>query len=124
MPVPLLVVLAPLFLVFEAWQLVISERHLGIKQIKSGDDPREHSPTEPVAALWAGLLLLYYGWMLMMLVPGFGRAQTASMIVVTMLGYALRRSCGLKWVLVVLTIEGAIRIGMIISLLGMAWKRL
>ena len=36
----LLLYLAPLWIVFEAWQLVISERYLGIKQIEKGADPR------------------------------------------------------------------------------------
>ena len=36
-----LIYFAPLFFVFEGWQLVIAERHLGIKHIESGVDPRE-----------------------------------------------------------------------------------
>ena len=32
--------LAPLFFTFELWQLVVSERYLGIKQIARGADPR------------------------------------------------------------------------------------
>jgi hypothetical protein len=46
------------------------------------------------------------------------------LIVMTGLGYALRSSCGLKWVLVILTFEGAIRIGMLVSLFAMSWRRL
>ena len=42
----------------------------------------------------------------------------------TGLGYALRTTCGLKWVLVVLTFEGSIRVGMLISLIGMSWRAL
>ena len=33
--------LSPLFLVFEIWQLVMSERYVGIKQIARGSNPRE-----------------------------------------------------------------------------------
>jgi hypothetical protein len=46
------------------------------------------------------------------------------MLVVSLAGYSLRRNSGLKWILVILTIEGAIRIGMIISMLGSAWRSL
>ena len=38
--------LAPLFLVFEVWQLVMSERYLGIKQIARGGNPREMGPAD------------------------------------------------------------------------------
>jgi hypothetical protein len=36
----------------------------------------------------------------------------------------VRRGCGLKWLLVVLTFEGSIRIGMLLSLCALAWRRL
>ncbi len=124
MPVSPLIILAPLFLVFEVWQLVISERYLGVKRIAAGTDPRDSGPSEPIAALWSGLIFLYGVWMLMMLMPRLGRAQAVCMLVVSLLGYALRRNSSLKYVLVILTLEGAIRIGMIVSLLGMAWRRL
>jgi len=35
----------------------------------------------------------------------------------------VRRNCGLKWILVVLTFEGAIRIGMLISICRLLWHR-
>ncbi len=37
---PVILFLAPLFVVFELWQLVISERYVGIKQIERNGDPR------------------------------------------------------------------------------------
>lgn len=122
--VPLLVYAAPLFLLFEAVQLVISERYLGVKQIERGVDPRELGPPEPVAAIWVCVVVAYWAWMGAMLVPGFGRAQVVCLLAVSLLGYALRRNCPLKWVLVVMTIEGAIRIGMLVSLMVMAWRRM
>ena len=46
------------------------------------------------------------------------------LIGVTVLGFTIRRGCGLKWVLVILTFEGAIRIGMLLHLLGTTWREL
>ena len=122
--IPLLVYAAPFFLLFEAAQLVVSERFLGVKQIERGLDPRDAGPPEAVAAGWTLAILAYWLWMGAMLVPGFGRPQVVCLLAVSFLGYALRRNCPLKWVLVVLTIEGAIRIGMLVSLLAMTWRRL
>lgn len=123
MAVPWMVYLAPFFLVFEAVQLVASERFLGIKQLERGVDPRETGPREGAAALWTLTLLVYWAWMGAMLVPGFGRAQILCLLAVSLLGYAVRRNCPLRWVLVVLTIEGAIRIGMLVSVLALAWRQ-
>ncbi len=33
-------------------------------------------------------------------------------------------ACGLKWILVILTLEGAVRVGMLVSVIGAAWHRL
>lgn len=122
--VPLLLFLAPLFIAFEAVQLVLSERLLGVKQIERGGDPRENGPGKRVAAFWTIALVFYWAWMGAMLVPGFGRAQIVCLLAVSFLGYALRRNCALKWVLVILTLEGAVRIGMLVSLLGSAARKL
>lgn len=124
MSVPLLAFIAPLFLLFEGWQLIMSERYLGVKQIARNGDPRELGPSEPVAAVWTICILLYGLWTLAMAFTGFARAQILCLTAVTALGFALRRSCSLKYVLVVLTVESAIRIGMLVSLLGVVWRRL
>jgi len=116
--------LAPLFLVFEFWQLVISERYMGIKQIRVNADPRELPMPRWMAATWAGGLIVYFGWMFTLLLHPVGRAQGVVLLLVTVVGRTLRSTCGLKWVLVVLTFEGSIRIGMLISLLGMSWRQL
>ena len=116
--------LAPIFLVFEIWQLVISERYMGIKQIRVNADPRELPMPNWMAATWAGGLLVYFLWMTTLLLHPVGRAQGAVLLIVTALSHAVRSSCGLKWVLVVLTFEGSIRVGMLISLLGMTWRQL
>ena len=116
--------LAPLFLVFELWQLVVSERYLGIRQIKVNADPRELPMQTWMAATWAGGLIIYYVWMVTLLLHPTSRAQGVILLLTTAVGYALRSTNGLKWVLVVLTFEGSIRVGMLISLVGMAWRAL
>jgi len=116
--------LAPVFLVFELWQLVISERYLGIKQIRVNADPRELPMSGKVAVTWSLGLLLYLPWMATLLLHPVGRAQGVVLLLVTAIGYGIRNTCGLKWVLVVLTFEGSIRVGMLISLLGMSWRQL
>ena len=116
--------LAPVFLAFEIWQLVVSERFMGIKQIRVNADPRELSMANWMAATWAGGLLIYTLWMITLLLHSVGRAQGIVLLAVTALGYAVRTTCGLQWVLVVLTFEGSIRVGMLISLLGMSWRAL
>jgi len=116
--------LAPLFLAFELWQLVVSERYMGIKQIRAQADPRELPMRESLAAFWSLGLIVYVGWMVMLLLHPLGRAQGVVLLITTGLGYSLRSTCGLKWVLVVLTFEGSIRVGMLISLVGMMWRQL
>lgn len=116
--------LAPLFLVFEIWQLVVSERYMGIKQIKTRTDPRGLPMSRARAALWAGGLIAYHLWMFTLLFHPLGRAQGVVLLVISLVGYSVRTACGLKWVLVVLTFEGSIRIGMLLSLFAMTWRRM
>ena len=118
------VLLAPVFLVFELWQLVLSERYLGIKQIRVNADPRELPMARWVAVAWGIGLLLYVPWMAALLLHPIGRAQGIVLLAVSGVGYAVRSSCGLKLVLVVLTLEGSVRIGMLVSLLGVSWQQL
>jgi len=116
--------LAPLFLVFELWQLFVSERYMGIKQIRVNADPRELPMATWMAAVWSGGLLVYFLWMFTLLLHPIGRAQGVVLLVVTFLGYVLRSTSGLKWVLVVLTFEGSIRVGMLLSLFVVTWRQL
>ena len=120
----LFALLAPLFLVFEVWQLVVSERYLGVKQIRVDADPRALPMAGWMAAIWAGGLVTYFTWMFTLLPHPVGRAQGVVLIAMTALGYAIRSTCGLKWVLVVLTFEGAVRIGMLVSLFASTWRRM
>ncbi len=116
--------LAPLFLAFEVWQLVVGERYLGIRRIRDQADPRELPMSERLAGFWFLALLLYGLWMGTLLFHPVGRAQGVVLLAVTFLGYSLRANTSLKWTLVILTFEGAIRIGMLVSLLGMSFRAL
>jgi hypothetical protein len=120
----LLLLLVPLFLVFEVWQLVICERYLGLKQIARGSDPRTLGPGEAVAFGWSLLLIGYWVWMLLLLVLPEARVHGAGLLLVSLIGYSLRRGVTLRWVLVILTFEGAIRLGLLFSLGATAWQDL
>ena len=115
---------APLFLAFEMWQLYQGERFMGIKQIRANTDPRELPMTQTLAIGWSLSLVVYYAWMFTLLLHPVGRAQGAVLLIITAVGYALRSACGLTWVLVILTFEGAIRIGMLLSLTVATWRAL
>jgi len=119
-----LVFLTPVWFIFEILQFIVGERFLGVKQIEAGIDPRQLGPREPLAFAWSMGVLLYWLWLAAMLFQSTGRAQIVAMIVITIIGFSIRRSCGLKWVLVILTIEGAIRIGMLLDLFALVWRRI
>ncbi|MBX3750622.1 MAG: hypothetical protein KF897_11095 [Opitutaceae bacterium] len=121
---PLLLFLAPLFVVFELWQLVISERYVGIKQIERNGDPRALGLHEFTAFAWSMMIISYWIWMAALLFLRFGRVHGLCLLLVSVIGYVLRRNCGLKWVLVVLTFEGALRVGLLLSLCVYVWRRL
>jgi hypothetical protein len=119
-----LLLLAPLFLLFEAWQLVIGERYLGIKQIARNGDPRTLGLGEITAFFWSMTLFAYWCWMAALLILPFARLHGFALLGVSGAGFMLRRNSGIKWVLVILTFEGAVRVGLLISLVAMAWRRL
>jgi hypothetical protein len=114
--------IAPLFILFEIWQLVICERYLGIKQIARGGDPREMGPSEAVSFLWTGGIAVYAAWALLLLADQPARLHAILLIAVTALAFPIRRNCGLKWILIVLTFEGAVRINILFTLSVSAWR--
>jgi hypothetical protein len=59
-----------------------------------------------------------------LLIQPFGRGHGVLLLLLSAGGYGLRRNCNLKWVLVILTFEGALRIGLLLSLFVYAWRRL
>jgi hypothetical protein len=115
---------APLFLVFEVWQLVLSERYLGIKQIARGADPRALGLGELTAFFWSMTILLYWLWMLVLLTMPVSRVYGLGLLLVSMAGFSLRRGSALKWMLVILTFEGAVRLGLLLSLCLLVWLRI
>ncbi|HEY4248406.1 MAG TPA: hypothetical protein VGM64_16280 [Lacunisphaera sp.] len=114
--------LAPVFLFFELWQLFLSERYMGIKHIRVNADPRELPMARWMAVVWLAGLIFYFIWMVLLLLHPLGRAQGVVLLAVTAIGYSIRSSCGLKWILVVLTFEGSIRIGMLLYLMLATWQ--
>jgi hypothetical protein len=122
--VPLLLLAAPLFLAFELWQLVMSERYVGIKQIARNGDPRKLGLSEVTAFFWSSAIIVYWAWMLGLMLTPFTRVHGLVLLVISIIGFSVRRNCGIKWVLVTLTLEGALRIGLLVSLVGTAWHRL
>jgi len=116
--------LAPLFLAFEIWQLVMSERYVGIKQIARGAEPREMGPSEPVAFLWTASILVYGLWMASLLATPRARIYGLVLIATSIVGYSIRRNCELKRILVVLTFEGAVRVAVLSPLTVASWGHL
>jgi len=118
---PLLYV-SPLFLGFEVWQLVVAERYLGIARIEQGVDPRRLPMGLRVSIPWVLGVLVSWLWVLLLLTDPLGRVPALCMAGVGGLGYLLRRSAPMRWVLVILTFEGAIRIGMMLFMMGLLWR--
>lgn len=119
-----LALLAPLFFAFELWQLFIGERYLGIRRIHANVDPRELPMGQATAMVWGGGLLIYFVWMTSLLLHPVGRAQGIVLLATSVVGYALRAATPLKWTLVILTFEGSVRIGMLLSLGITTWRAL
>ena len=124
MAVSSLPLIAPVFIAFEIWQLVICERYLGIKQIARGGDPRQMGPSEAVSFIWTACIMGYAAWVLILLTNPPARLHALCLIGATGLGYAIRRNSGLKRILIVLTFEGAIRINILFTLSVSVWRHL
>lgn len=122
MPPATILFFSAFFIGFEAIQLIVAERYLGIKKIESGEDPREHGPSEQVSFVWSVTIILYWIWMLAALLTPLGRIQIACILAISVFGTVARRACGFKWILVIMTFEGAIRIGMLTSLIVSIWR--
>jgi hypothetical protein len=69
-------------------------------------------------------MLLEGLWLLWLLALAPTRIHAACILLVTLIGFTLRNNCTLRWVLVILTVEGALRMGLMVSLLGSAWRAL
>ena len=113
---------APLFLVFEIWQLVICERYIGVKVIKAGGDPRDLGLKEQTAFLWIATIVLYWLWMGLAFGAGLARPQLMTLFLTNIVGHTVRRNTSIKWTLVTLTFEGAVRIGMLVSIMFVLYR--
>ncbi len=111
---------APLIILAELAQLVIAERHLGVAVMKSGLDPRARPGlSRAVGWLWflcAALCIAYPGLLVFF---GYSRFQALVMMLVTVVGFEVRRRTGVRRALMSLTLEGAVRIGMMAQMLGL-----
>jgi hypothetical protein len=118
----LILILTPFFFVFEVWQLVISERYLGVKQIARGADPRKLGLGEATAFLWTVTLFVYWAWMILLLFFTHARPAAGGLALLSLIGFSLRRGNPLKWTLVILTFEGALRLVLLAYLAAVAWR--
>jgi hypothetical protein len=84
-------------------------------------DPRSLPMATGRASFWSLGILAEWLWMVSLLFIYGGRAAGACMLLVTITGFFLRRSTSLRLTLVILTFEGAIRIGMMLFILGVLW---
>jgi hypothetical protein len=116
--------IAPVFILFEIWQLVMSERYVGIKQIARGASPREMGPGELISFLWSSCIILYGVWVLALLASPGVRIYALCLLGTTAVGYSVRRNCSIKLILVVLTFEGAIRVGFLSFLSSVVYSHL
>lgn len=117
--VMLLVSLAPVVMVLDLLQLVAAERYIGIRQMKAGEHPlRDAQPMPaPLTGLWLGAILFTWIYMFLLLTTAVTGFQGLFMLGVSFVAAHARHLMGLKWSLVILTIEGAVRIGLLANLL-------
>ena len=131
--IPLLLWFAPAFAFYELWQIVLAERYMGLKQFArdSAPHPRELGPGEAVAFI--GVLGIVFNWfyMLGLVASRFSRLAALLMLAVSLTGLMARRQfggrwwrrVGVRWALVVMTLETAIRLGLLGFLWREAWHR-
>ena len=111
------------FAALEIWQLVQAERLLG-RRATPAAGAAPSGPDEPRARRWSLALLAYWLGMVGLLFLPVARLHALGLLLVTMIGFSLRRGAERLWTLRLLTFEGAIRIGLLLSLAAMAWRRL
>jgi hypothetical protein len=133
-PIPFLLWLAPVFALFEVWQLVLAERYMGVKQFARSAEthPRELGPSERTALVV--VLGMGFNWLFMAGLVGsrFSRGVAVAMLLVSLMGLMARRQFGsrwwrrfsVRWALMVLTVEVALRLGLLGMLWRIAWRRL
>ncbi len=115
----ILIYLAPFFIAFELVQLLVAERYIGIRQIRAGQHPLDAVKRLPewCAALWVLGRALTWLYMLLLIFDPRAGVQGFLMFFVTLIAAGLRRKTGLKWTLVIMTVEGAVRMGMLVNIM-------
>lgn len=110
----LIVQISPVFAVFEVAQLFVAQRYIGIKQIHSHTHPLDAAVAPGwLATGWLAGILVNYSYQLALLFqPALGvKAAAILLLMVSATGFAIRRVCGLRWGLVVMTLECGARAG-------------
>ncbi|MES2696162.1 MAG: hypothetical protein V4773_22005, partial [Verrucomicrobiota bacterium] len=69
-------------------------------------------------------LIGYWLWMVLLLLSPLSRIHSLALMGITAIGFSFRRGASMKWVLITLTLEGAVRVGLLLSLCVLAWRRL
>ena len=107
----------------ELAQLVLAERRIGVRQLRAGLDPREEAaPPAYLGWSWLALAATVQQYPVVLLTDGATRFFGLLMLLIGVVGFDLRRRGGLRWALVVFTIEGALRIGVMIQMFVLnAW---
>jgi hypothetical protein len=116
--------IALIFMVFEVAQLVLALRFIGIEQIRRNQHPLDAPSPHSFwfSATWVTAILADYAFqatLLLMPLPlleprewvRYIKAAAFLMIFASFVGFVVRRRCGVKWGLVVMTFEGALRLG-------------
>jgi hypothetical protein len=104
---------------FDFAQLLVAERLIGVRQIRKGRHPADEAPALGVGWLLLWLSGILYSATIMVLLLTHARLafHGIALLVISALGFAIRRNAGLKWGLVVMTVEGALRMGLVANLL-------
>lgn len=119
----LLAYIAPLFIAFDFFQLIAAERFIGLKQVRAGEHPLESGKNGPtwVAVLWLLGAFSLWVYMAALTFSPRGAMQGFIMLIASLLGFSLRRTLGLKFALVILTFEAAIRMGLLVNFMVSAF---
>lgn len=103
----------------EVLQLVLAERVIGMKTLRSGGDPRDDARDASwYDRIWLASIVLVTVYPFLLLFIREARLFGGVMLGLTLVGYSFRRQYGLRYALVVLTLEGALRIGVIVHMIA------
>ncbi|MEO0794200.1 MAG: hypothetical protein AAFX93_03505 [Verrucomicrobiota bacterium] len=116
-----LIFIAPIIMLFDITQLLVTERYIGVKQIRKGLHPldQDRKPANSLIFIWLMSLTVIWFYMIAMAFDPRGGLQGGIMLLVSIAGFGFRRISGIKWALVIMTIETAIRLGLLANLLMM-----